>query len=73
MRSDYPIVCVLAVLLEGCATTAPTPAGLARAPDQPVDYRYYDNRHPNWVNNPSPEAIANAKRGTYVWPPTDTN
>lgn len=70
MRSGFLIVCALAALLAGCATTAPTPAGLARTPDQPVGYHYYDNFHPNWVNNPSPEAIENAKRGTYLWPPS---
>ncbi len=71
MRSGFPVVCGLAALLGGCAAIAPTPAGLAALPGQPVGYRYYDNFHPNWVNNPSPEAIANAQRGTYLWPPAD--
>jgi hypothetical protein len=69
MRSGFPIACALAVVLAGCTATAPTPAGLAAAPGQPVGYRYYDNFHPNWVNNPSPEAIESAKRYTYLWPP----
>jgi hypothetical protein len=69
MRSGFPIICALAVLLAGCATTLPPPTGLARQPDQPVGYRYSDNFHPNWVSNASPEAIENAKRGTWLWPP----
>jgi hypothetical protein len=68
MRSSF-FVCVLALLLAGCATTAPTPAGLARTPDQPVGYRYYDNIRPNWVSDASPEAIESAERGTWLWPP----
>lgn len=71
MSPGFLIVCVFAVWLGGCASTAPTPVGLARTPDQPVGYLYYDGFHPNWVNNPSPEAIANAQRGTYLWPPAD--
>jgi hypothetical protein len=66
MRSGFPVVCALAVLLAGCAT-APMPAGLAATPGEPVGYRYYDNFHPNWVNNPSPEATNSAKRYTYLW------
>jgi len=70
MRSDISVACALAVLLGGCAATSPGPAWLAAAPDQPAGYRYYDNYHPNNVNSPSPEAIENARRGTYLWPPS---
>jgi hypothetical protein len=67
MRCGFPIVCALVVVLGGCAATPSTPAG---APNEPVGYRYHDNQHPNWVNGASPEAIANAESGTWLWPPS---
>ncbi len=67
MRAAIPAALGLAVLLGGCTGT--TPAGLEAQNGPPAGYRYYDNQHPNWVNNPSPQAIANAQRGTYLWPP----
>jgi hypothetical protein len=67
MRLGCAVVSALAVVLGGCATTQYP--GVGAAPDEPVGYRYYDNQHPNWVNNPSPEAVANAQRGTWLWPP----
>jgi hypothetical protein len=67
MRAGVPAAVTLAVLLGGC--TATTPAGLSAQNGAPVGYRYYDNQHPNYVINPSAEAIANAQRGTYLWPP----
>jgi hypothetical protein len=67
MRAGIAAAFGLAVLLGGC--TATTPAYLEAQNRAPVGYRYYDNQHPNWINNPSPEAIANAQRGTYLWPP----
>jgi hypothetical protein len=67
MRAGTPAVFALAVLLGGCAATAP--ATLSAQNGAPAGYRYYDNQHPNYVINPSAEAIANAQRGTYLWPP----
>jgi hypothetical protein len=67
MRAGIPVTLAFAVLLGGC--TEPTTAGLTAQNGAPVGYRYYDNQHPNAVNNPSPEAIASAQRGTYLWPP----
>lgn len=65
MRRGFPII-VLTMLLGGCAAT--TSAGV-EANATPLGYRYYDSQHPNYVIQPSAEAIANAKRGTYLWPP----
>ena len=67
MRAGIPAAIVLAVLLGGC--TAATPAYLEAQNGKPIGYWYYDNQRPNGVINPSPEAIANAQRGTYLWPP----
>ena len=67
MRAGIPAAFGLAVLLGGCAATTPT--SLEAQGGAPVGYRYYDNQHPNGVNNASPEALANAQRGTYLWPP----
>lgn len=67
MRAAIPAALGLAMLLGGCATTAPQ--GPQAQNGRPVGYWYYDNQHPNAVNSPSPEAIASAQRGTYLWPP----
>ena len=67
MRAGIPAAFVFAMLLGGC--TATTPADVEAQNGAPVGYQYYDNQHPNAVINPSPEAIANAQRGTYLWPP----
>jgi hypothetical protein len=58
------------VLLAGCAPYPEGVPGLSTGENSPViGYRYYDNFHPNYVNQPSQQAIANARRGTYLWPP----
>ena len=67
MRAGILAAIGLTVLLAGC--TAAAPPGLEAQNGAPIGYRYYDNQHPNWVNNPSPEAIASAQHGTYLWPP----
>ena len=67
MRRGFPVVLVLATLLGGCAAT--NSAGVEAQNAAPVGYRYYDGQHPNDVVRPSAEAIANAERGTYLWPP----
>lgn len=67
MRRGFPVFLVLATLLGGCAAT--NSAGVEAQNAAPVGYRYYDSQHPNNVVQPSAEAIANAQRGTYLWPP----
>jgi hypothetical protein len=67
MRPGLPVVLALAVLLGGCA--AATAPGVEAQYGAPAGYRYYDNQHPNYVVQPSAEAVANAQRGTYLWPP----
>jgi hypothetical protein len=74
MRYQYGIFCVLGVLLAGCAPDPNGVPGLSVAQNAPIiGYRYYDNFHPNFVNNPSPQAIYNAQHGTYLWPPASEN
>ncbi len=63
MRPGLPVVLALAVLLGGCA--AATAPGVEAQYGAPAGYRYYDNQHPNYVVQPSAEAVANAQRG-YV-------
>jgi hypothetical protein len=67
MRPRISVAIALATLLGGCAVT--TSAGAEAQNAAPIGYRYYDNQHPNNVVQPSAEAIANAQRGTYLWPP----
>ncbi|HLY88838.1 MAG TPA: hypothetical protein VKQ27_07625 [Acetobacteraceae bacterium] len=67
MRRGFPVVLVLATLLGGCVGT--NSAGGQAQNAAPIGYRYYDSQHPNYVIQPSAEAIANAQRGTYLWPP----
>jgi len=69
MHLTRPFLCALVFLLAGCAQNATAP-GIQAAQNGPIGYRYYDNQHPNAVNNPSPEAIYNAQHGTYLWPPS---
>ncbi len=64
----YVLFCAAAAVLAGCAT-APEPwAGPA---DGPRGYWYHDSVHSNVVVSPSPQAIENAKRGVWLWPPTE--
>ncbi len=67
MLPGFPVVLVLAMLVGGCAATSS--AGVEAQNAAPVGYRYYDGQHPNHVVQPSAEAVANAERGTYLWPP----
>lgn len=68
MHYTRPLLCAVGLLLAGCAQNATAP-GIEAAQNGPMGYHYYDNEHPNVVNSPSPEAIQNAQRGTYLWPP----
>jgi hypothetical protein len=54
----------VALLLAGCAADTAPPAG-----NSVVGYRFYDANHPNGVNGASAQAIENARRGTWLWPP----
>jgi hypothetical protein len=58
-------LCAVGALLAGCAAEAPGPI---------QGYSYHDGNHPNDVSaHPSPQAIENAARGTWLWPPAVNN
>ncbi len=62
------LLCAIGVLLTACATE---PEPWAKAADGPRGYWYHDAMHSNIVVSPSPQAIENAKRGVWLWPPAD--
>jgi hypothetical protein len=64
----YPAICIIGVLLTGCAT-APQPS--AGADGSPLGYWYHDAIRPNNVVSPSPQAIYNASHGVWLWPPKE--
>jgi hypothetical protein len=68
MHDTRPFLLALGLLLAGCAQNTAAP-NMEASQNTPSGYRYYDNQHPNAINNPSPEAIYNAQHGTYLWPP----
>ena len=57
----------LGTLLAGC-TAASEPYANA---DGVIGFRYHDGMHSNSVASPSPQAIENARRGVWLWPPAD--
>lgn len=68
--SRYATLSLLGILLAGCAAYPSGVPGIEAAQNGPQPgYRYHDNTHPNWVSQPSPQAIYNAQHGTYLWPP----
>lgn len=74
MTARYLTFCALGLLLAGCAANPSGTPGIAAAQNgAPIGYRYYDNNHPNWVTQPSAEAIYNAQHGTYLWPPSSAD
>ena len=59
---------VVGGLLVGCA---PEPGTLGNVSDIP-GYAYHDGIRNNYVSpGVSPQAIENATRGVYLWPPAD--
>jgi hypothetical protein len=69
MHFTRPVLFALGLLLAGCAQTTATAPSIEAAQNGPIGYHYYDNQHPNAINNPSPEALYNAQHGTWLWPP----
>ena len=64
MKLRYLALCAVSALPAGC-TLDPT-AGTDTAA---LGYRYHDANHPNGLAQPSPQAIENARRGVWLWPP----
>lgn len=67
MTFGHPLVGTLGILLAGCAVIPQPPEGGA-----PIGYRFSDAIHPNYVASPSPQALHNASRGVWLWPPKET-
>jgi hypothetical protein len=63
----YLVLCGLCATAAGCA-----PALDPAQTQGVIGYRYHDSNHQNEVVSPSPQAIENAKRGVWLWPPAGT-
>lgn len=66
MKLSY-LAFVAASLLAGCDPTAGT--NTTGVPG----YHFYDGMHQISVSSPSPQAIEAARRGVWLWPPTDNS
>jgi len=69
MKPRHVALCAAAaaILLAGCATD---PGATAAEDGAVYGYQYHDGAHPNYVTaQPSPQAIENARRGVWLWPP----
>jgi hypothetical protein len=67
IQRSLPLL-VIGILLSGCSTY-PMPLPVA---GPPIGYHYSDGNHPNYVGWASPQAIANAEQGTWLWPPASS-
>jgi hypothetical protein len=67
MTLGYPLLCTVGIVLAGCAAV-PQPPTQGALPG----YRFNDAIHPNSVVSPSPQALHNASRGVWLWPPKET-
>jgi hypothetical protein len=65
MRLRDLALCGVCAAMSGCAA-APEPT---QTQGGVIGYRYHDGNHQNEVVSPSPQAIENARRGVWLWPP----
>ena len=68
MKPSHLALCLLGTSVAACTATPPP----ASTEGVVYGYRYYDANHPNYVSQPSPQAIYNATHGVWLWPPIDT-
>ena len=66
MMTRYLVLGCLCAAQLGCAAVEPPQS------QGVIGYRYHDGNHQNGVVSPSPQAIDNARRGVWLWPPANS-